>query len=109
MHGPPGAPPRTVIFCLLNFRSIKSRSREARKVAELRFENTRLMLFPDYSVETQRLSRTFDQVKAHLRSRDLKYNKLFPARLRVIDGEYTRYFTSPEEASHWMDTLPAPR
>lgn len=64
------------------------------------------MLFPDYSVDTQRLCRTFNHVKAQLRTRDLMYSMLFTARLQVIDGETTWYFTSPGEVSHWLDTLP---
>lgn len=81
VHGSPGAPP----------------------------PRTFIMLFPDFSVETQRQCRTFDHVKAQLCLKGIKYGMLFPARLRVIDGESTCYFTSLEEASHWMDTLPGPR
>lgn len=76
---------------------------------ELRFVNARLMLFLDYSVVTQRLRRTFEHVNAQLCAKVLKYSMLFLARLRVIDGETTRYFTSPEDVSHWMDTLPQAR
>lgn len=78
-------------------------------MTELRYENTRIVLFPDFSVDTQRLRRTFDQVKTQLRTKGMKYSMLFPARLRVVDGESTRYFTSPEEASHWLETLPQAR
>lgn len=105
----PEPPPRTFIFHLLNFRDRDLVLREARKVPEHRYENAKIMLFPDFSIDTQRLRRTFDHVKAQLRNKGLKYSMLFPARLRVIDGETTRYFTSPEEASHWLDTLPGPR
>lgn len=80
--------------------------REAQKLDELCHENAKIMIFPDYSVETQHLRRTFDQVKAHLRTKGLKYSMLFPARLRVVDGESTRYFTSPEEALQWLESLP---
>lgn len=86
-----------------------SREGEAIKVAELRQENAKIMMFQDFSIDTQRLRRTFDHVKAQLRTKGLKYSMLFPARLRVVDDETTRYFTSPEEASHWIDTLPGAR
>lgn len=109
VRGPPGSPPRTFIFRLLNFQDRDLALHEARKVAELRFDNTKLMLFPDYSIDTQRLRRTFDQVKAQLRTKGLKYSMLFPARLRVIDSETTPYFTSPEDASQWLDGLPRAR
>lgn len=71
--GPPGAPPRTFIFRLLNFRDRDLVLRVARRTGELRHENAKLMLFPDFSVETQRLWRTFDQVKAQLRS-EIQYD-----------------------------------
>lgn len=51
-RGPPGAPPRTFIFRLLNFRHRDLVLREAKKAGELRHENVKLMLFPDFSVET---------------------------------------------------------
>lgn len=105
-RGPPGTPPRTFIFRLLNFRDRDLILREARKVGELRTENAKIMLFPDYSVETQRQRRTFDQVKAQMRVKGLKYSMLFPARLRVVDGETTKFFTSPEEAARWLESLP---
>lgn len=106
VRGPPGAPPRTFIFRMLNFRDRDLILREARRAGELRSENAKIMLFPDYSVETQRQRRTFDQVKAQMRTRGLKYSMLFPARLRVVDGETTKFFTSPEEASRWLESLP---
>lgn len=54
VRGPPGAPPRTFIFRLLNFRDRDLVLREARKLEELRYENVKIMMFPDYSMETQR-------------------------------------------------------
>lgn len=83
--------------------------REARKVGDLRLDNAKLMLFPDYSIDTQRLKRTLDHVKAQLHIKGMKYSMMFPAGLRVIDGESTRYFTSPEDASQWLDGLPQAR
>lgn len=62
VQGPQGSPPRTFYFRLLNFQDLALQ--EAQKVEELRFFKTKCMLFPDYSVETQRLRRTF--VKAQL-------------------------------------------
>lgn len=52
-------------------------------------EAAHLMFFPDFSVDTQRLRKSFDAVKQSLRSRNIKYSMLFPARLRVVDGEST--------------------
>lgn len=105
-RGPPGTPPRTFIFRLLNFRDRDLILREARKMADIRHEATRLMFFPDFSADTQRQRKSFDAVKQALRAKAIRYSMLFPARLRVQDGETVRFFTSPNEASHWLNTLP---
>lgn len=76
--------------------------REARALAEIRYENAKCMIFLNYS-ETQRQRKPFDAVWAKLRAKGLKYSRLFPARLRVADGETTCFFTSPEEASTWIE------
>lgn len=66
--GPQASTPRTFIFRLLNFRDRDLILWEAQKMEKLQFENAKLTLFPDYSVETQRLRRTFDCVKVQLRT-----------------------------------------
>lgn len=66
VRGPQGAPPRTLIFKHLNFRDRNLVLREARNVGELKFENTKLLIFPDYSIETQRLRKSFDHVRTRL-------------------------------------------
>lgn len=104
-RGIPGAPPRTFILRLLNFRDRDQVLCEARKMDVLNYEGAHLMIFPDYSIDTQKLRRSFVQVKLNLRNRHIKYSMLFPARLRVQDGETVWFFTSPEDASHWL-TLP---
>lgn len=103
--GPPGSPPRTFILKFLNFRDRDEVLRAARIQGNLAHQNNKILTFPDYSVETQKLRRSFDQVKAAMRLKGIKYSVLFPARLRVQDGESTRFFTSPRDAS-WLDSLP---
>lgn len=101
-RGPPGTPPRTFIFKLLNFRDRDLILREARKMDAIRHEEARLMFFPDFSVDTQRGRKSFDAVKQSLRSPNIKYSMLSPTHLRVVDWESTRFFfTSPEEAAQW--------
>ena len=104
--GPEGAPPRTFILRLQNFRDRDELLRASRAAGELPYRNVRLLLFPDYTMETQRLRRSFDGVKAALRRKGLKYSVLFPAKLRVVDGETVRFFTNPRDASAWVETLP---
>lgn len=45
------------------------------------------MIFPIYLIDTQKLCRSFDQVKLNLWNRHIKYS-------------------SPEDASQWLDSLP---
>lgn len=105
-RGPPGAPPRTFIFKLLHYRDRDTVLRVARLQGELKFNNTKLLIFPDYTVETQRQRKAFDHVRGMLRQRGVKYSMLFPARLRVQDGEKAHFFTSPREAARWAESLP---
>lgn len=86
--GPQGAPPRTFFLHLLIFRDKDKILRVARVVGELCYQNNRLLLFPDYSVETQKLCKSFDAVKAALRTRRIKYSVLFPAKLRIVDDQF---------------------
>lgn len=81
--GPQGAPPRTFILWLLNFRDHDELLRAVRLAGELHYTNNWLMMFLDYSVETQKLRKSFDAVKAALHNRKIKYSVLFLAKLRV--------------------------
>lgn len=54
---PPGTPPRTFILKLLNFRDRDQVLREARKIEVLHHEGAKLMIFLDFSIDTQRLRR----------------------------------------------------
>lgn len=56
----PGAPPRTFILRLLNFRDRDEVLRAARVQGEVRYQNGKLLIFPDYSIETQKLRKSFD-------------------------------------------------
>lgn len=63
---PTTAPPWTFILKLLNFRDRDVVLREARKIDMLPHEGSKFMIFPDYSIETQKQRRSFDQVKLAL-------------------------------------------
>lgn len=56
-RGNPGTPPRTFIFRLLNFRDRDVILREGHKLAEIR------LIFVDFSVDTQKLCKSFDDVR----------------------------------------------
>lgn len=102
--GPPGSPTHTFIFKLLHFRDRYLVLHEARNQGDLLYNNTKFLIFPDYSVETQRQRKSFDNVRAKLRAKGLKYSTLFPTKLRVEDGGHVHIFISPEDAISWIET-----
>lgn len=73
---------------------------------ELPYRIVKLLMFLDYTMETQRQRRSFDTIKAALRTKGIRYSILFPAKLRVIDGEIVRVFTNPKDANAWSEALP---
>lgn len=103
---PPGAPPRPFLVRFLNYRDHDMLLAEARKHKELKFENARIMLFPDFSVETQRRRRSFMDVKKRLRDRELKYSMLYPSRLHVQFKGTVKFFDNPQDACDWLDQNP---
>lgn len=54
---------------------------EARLQGKLWYENTKLLIFPYYSAETQFLQGSLDKVKAKLRSKGVPYCMIFPGKL----------------------------
>lgn len=81
--GTPGAQPCTFIFQLLNFRNRDLILRVARKMGDIRHEAAHLLFFPNFSVNTQKLCKSFDAVKQVLRVKGVMYSMLFSVRLRL--------------------------
>lgn len=79
---------------------------EARKHKELKFENACIILFTDYSAETQRRRQSFTDVKKRLRERELKYSVLYPSRLCVQFKGTVKFFDNPQDACDWLDHNP---
>lgn len=98
---PPGAFPRLFLVRFLNFRDMLLT--QARKLQELRHENTRVMLFPDFSAATQQKQRSFNEVRRRLREKEVKYSMLYPSKLRVQHKGMVKFFEHPEETCDWMD------
>lgn len=61
---PPGHPPRTFLFKLLNYKDRDVILAKARNmVGALAMDNTNICLFPDYSAEVQKQRAKFTDVK----------------------------------------------
>ncbi|KAJ1083699.1 hypothetical protein NDU88_003854 [Pleurodeles waltl] len=66
------------------------------------YENATIRFFPDFTLQVQCQRRSFDKVKKVLRSKDIKYMVLFPARLRVVTEGKSWFFATPAEAWDWV-------
>lgn len=62
--GPQGSPPRMFILKFLHFRDRDEVLRAARVQGELAYQNSKILIFPDYSVETQKMRRSFDRCQS---------------------------------------------
>ena len=99
----PGAPPRTIIARIFNFRDRDDILQEARKSPPVKIENTTVNFFPDFTLRVQKQRRDFLAVKKRMRNQGIKYSMLYPARLRVAVHDKIIFFDTPEEAWDWMD------
>ncbi|KAJ1206516.1 hypothetical protein NDU88_001921 [Pleurodeles waltl] len=60
-------------------------------------------------MEVQRLRGSYSKVKQQLSELEIKYALLLPVKMKVIDGEITHMFLSPEDAWTWLHTKGLPR
>ena len=100
---PPGAPPRTIIARIFHFRDRDTILQEARVAPPVTYQNSKIGLFPDFTLQVQRQRRTFTELKKALRGQNIRYAMLFPAKLRVADGTKTYFFLTPEEGWRWLE------
>lgn len=100
----PGAPPHPFLLRLLNYRDRDRILAAARAMPEIKYENTKLLFFPDFSQEVQQRHKSFTDVRRRLRERGKRFGLLYPSRLRITDGDNTRFFDTPEAAAAWLDT-----
>ena len=99
----PGAFPRPLIARLLNFRDRDLILQIFRTKGPIQFNGQRITAYPDFTAEVQRKRSSYAAIKASLRDAGLRYALLFPAKLRVVDGEKVRFFHSAADAGQWLD------
>lgn len=105
---PQGAPPRTFIAKLLNYKDRDAALHLARERGNIPFGNVKIALFPDFSAEVQRRRQTFMEAKRRLRNMHFKYAMLFPARLRVEHNDRASFFEDPVELTAWIERRNTP-
>lgn len=101
----PGRPPRPIIAKLLNYRDRDTILKAAREKGELRYENSVLSIFPDFSVAVQKSRKSFDATKKILRAKQIKYAMMYPAKLKIIHANKVSFFTNPEEACSFAESI----
>ena len=79
--------PRVLIITFLNFQDKIRAMRAARTKGKTLYSEQEVMLFLDISAELQRQTRHYDGVKQQLRSLNICYRIVYPAKLRMTaDG-----------------------
>ncbi|KAJ1091303.1 hypothetical protein NDU88_004430 [Pleurodeles waltl] len=58
---------------------------------------------PDYTNKVQNSRKRFLEVKAKLRSMNIRYMVLYPAHLKVLSGGRSHFFEKPEEVWRWLE------
>ena len=96
----PGAPARPIIARFLNYRDLLLHI--FRTKGPFAHENNKISAYPDFTAEVQRRRASFLKVKSQLRSLNMQYALIYPAKLRVVDGENTHFFTTPEDTWTWL-------
>lgn len=99
----PGAPPRTIIAKILNYRDRDAILQAARLKGDLHYENATIRFFPDFTLKVQRERRSFDGVKRLLRQQGIKYMMFFPAKLKIVVGGKSHFFATPSEVQDWLE------
>ena len=101
-----GAPPRTIIARIFNFRDRDLILQEASVAPPVKYENATIQFFPDFTLQVQKQRRSFLEIKRRLREQNYKYAMLYPAKLRVAQGEKAWFFNTAEEAAAWLEQRP---
>lgn len=101
----PGLPPRPIIARLLNFLDRDTALRLAMEKGNLKWQGSRLSLFPDFTMMVQEARRKYSGVKATLHNLGLKYGMLYLARLRVEVNGRPRIFDTPTAVQEFCRSI----
>ena len=100
--------PRVLIIKFLNFQDKVRATRAARAKGKVMCGGQEVMFFPDLSAELHRQRRRFDGVKQQLRSLNIRYGIMYPAKLRLTFNGQTREFDSPADAEKFVQGIQCP-
>ena len=79
--------------------------RAAREKNQLLLGDRAIMVFPDFSRDTQLKRAAFRECKKALHDRHIKFALLFPATLRIDSAEGPKRFTDPKKAMEFIRSM----
>lgn len=97
--------PRPVIIRFHNFADKQRVLDAARRIGNVKYQESNIMFFQDLSAAVLRRRKGFDEVKRCLREIGAKYMMLYPASLKIIHDGEARSFDSPAKAKAFVETL----
>uniref|UniRef100_H2ZTN0 L1 transposable element RRM domain-containing protein n=1 Tax=Latimeria chalumnae TaxID=7897 RepID=H2ZTN0_LATCH len=101
-HPTPGQCPRAFVIKLLRFPTRELLLRVAKNKGQLKWEQHRISLFPDWSRELQAKRQRFWEVRKMLCEKGVKYGLFYPAVLKVTHRGETQSFTDPGEVKKFI-------
>lgn len=102
VRSPSEGRPRVVIFKSLSFVHKEAIWQASRQQKDLRWNGARLHIFQDYSAEVTRARKEFTPICSRLVKENRKFALLFPARLRIYDGNSFKEFTVVKDALGYL-------
>ncbi|KAL0168443.1 hypothetical protein M9458_036665 [Cirrhinus mrigala] len=97
--------PRPMVVRMHNFgdkQRILDASRKLSMDGNLRFENSKISFYQDFSAAVLRKRKEFDSVKHHLQEIGARYAMLYPAKLRVTIGNTSKVLGTPAAVSEFI-------
>lgn len=104
-----GAPPRPMIVRFLRFQTREDILRLSREHGELRYKESKILIFPDFSVELKKRRDQFKSVKAELHGAGVKFRMLYPCRLLLYFNGESHSFDRPDAVSSFLATVVKPK
>ena len=94
---------RTIIACFHSHNDVQQILDQARKKRRILWDDNPVMIFPDYSLETQRKREAFYECKRALHDRKIKFQLNYPARLKIQTANNgSKWFVNPDEAMKYI-------
>lgn len=102
---PDAAKPRVIYIRLHNYSDKQLIMQSARNLGEVTVSGSRIHFFEDFSPALEKKRRDYMEVKKTLRTLGISYRMIFPAMLRINNGDETRLFKSPAEAQRYAERM----